>query len=239
MPTKIKPDASSPGSGPIKRRTFLGLGLSGFASLSLPGLVRRLASTATGFLRGATLYLALAITFMPCLPVSAEKPPEGYLMKNGRAIFPIGSYELPKADAELRAMAEAGFNLVHCGNVADFDRAQAAGMFGWISVPLQLGADNDALRKTVEAVKDHPALAVWEGPDEVVWNFTAYSGLHRTGVYKKPDEWWQQTPFAIEHSEAEARKILPQLRAGCRFVRRLDRSRHPIWSQRPPAKPEA
>jgi len=210
------------------RRTFPGLGLPGFVGWSLPGLVRLLTS-ATSCLRGATLYLALAVTLMPCLPVSAEQPSAGYLMKNGRAIFPIGCYELPKADAELRAMAEAGFNLVHCANVADLDRAQAAGMFGWISVPLQLGADNDALRKTVEAVKDHPALAVWEGPDEVVWNFTAYSGLHRSGVYKKPDEWWQQTPFAIEHSEAEARKILPQLREGCRFVRRLDRSRHPLW----------
>ena len=66
-------------------------------------------------------------------------------MKNGRVVFPIGCYELPKADPELRAMAEAGFNLVHCGNAAELDRARAAGMMGWVSVPLQLGAGNDAL----------------------------------------------------------------------------------------------
>jgi len=150
-------------------------------------------------------------------------------MKNGRVVFPIGCYELPKEDAELRAMANAGFNLVHCGNVADLDRALAAGMMGWVSLPLQLGADNDALRKAVEAVKDHPALAVWEGPDEVVWNFTAYSGLYRSGVYKKPDEWWQQTPFAVEHSEVEAKNILPKLREGCQMVQRMDRQKHPIW----------
>ena len=149
--------------------------------------------------------------------------------KRARTLFPIGCYELPKNDGELRAMADAGFNLVHCGNVADLDRVRAAGIMGWVSVPLQLGADNDALRQAVEAVKDHPALAVWEGPDEVVWNFTAYSGLYRSGVYKKPDEWWQQTPFAVEHSEAEAKKILPKLREGCQLVRRLDRSKHPIW----------
>jgi len=120
-------------------------------------------------------------------------------------------------------MADAGFNLVHCGNVAELDRAQAAGMMGWVSVPLELGADNDALRRAVEAVRDHPALAVWEGPDEVVWSFTAGSELHRSGVYKAPDEWWQQTPFAVERSEAEAKKILPKLREGCQWVLRADR----------------
>ncbi|MBI3852802.1 MAG: hypothetical protein HY298_21315 [Verrucomicrobia bacterium] len=136
---------------------------------------------------------------------------------------------MPKSDADLRTMADAGFNLVHCGNMADLERAQAAGMFGWISLPLQSGADNDALRKAVHAVKDHPALAVWEGPDEVVWNFTAYSGLYRSGVYKKPDEWWQQTPLAVQHAEAEARRILPKLREGCQLVRRIDQRKLPIW----------
>ncbi len=169
------------------------------------------------------------MTLMVCLPSFAQKPSDGFLVKNGRVLFPIGCYELPKGNAELRALAGAGFNLVHCGNVADLDRARAAGMRGWISVPLQLGADDDALRRAVDAVTDHPALAVWEGPDEVVWNFTAYSGLYRSGVYKSPDEWWQQTPFAVEHSENEAKKILSRLRKGCQLVRRLDRSKHPIW----------
>ena len=47
MPTKIKPDTSNRGSSPIKRRTFLGLGLTGFAGLSLPGLGRFRAQAAT------------------------------------------------------------------------------------------------------------------------------------------------------------------------------------------------
>ncbi len=175
------------------------------------------------------LHIVSLITFVLCLPSFAQKPPEGFLMKNARVVFPIGCYELPKGDAELRALADAGFNLMHCGNVADLDRARAAGMLGWVSVPLQLGSDHDALRKTVDAVKAHPALAVWEGPDEVVWNFTAYSGLYRSGVYKSADEWWQQTPLAVERSENEAKNILPKLREGCQLVRRLDRSNHPIW----------
>jgi hypothetical protein len=172
---------------------------------------------------------SMAILLFPCLSGAAQTSPDGFLIKHGRRLFPIGCYELPKESAGLRAMADAGFNLVHCGNAADLDRAQAAGMMGWVSVPLQLGADNDTLRKAVAAVSDHPALAVWEGPDEVVWNFTAYSGLYRSGVYKKPSEWWDQTPFAVERSEEEAKKSLPQLRAGCQWVRRLDRRRHRIW----------
>ena len=40
MPTEGKSDSSSRSDWPIKRRTFLGLGLSGFAGWSLPGLAR-------------------------------------------------------------------------------------------------------------------------------------------------------------------------------------------------------
>lgn len=164
--------------------------------------------------------------------ISAATPKlssDGFLNKEGRVLFPIGCYELPKDDAELGAMAEAGFNLVHCHTKADLDRAQAAGLLAWVSVPLQLGAKSDALRKAVDGVKDHPALAVWEGPDEIVWNFTAYSGLYRNGVYSRPDEWWRQTANAVERSESEAGNILPRLREGCRFLRRLDQGKHPIW----------
>ena len=48
MPIEIKPDSSNPSPGPIKRRTFLGLGLTGVAGLSLPGLTRLKAQTAAG-----------------------------------------------------------------------------------------------------------------------------------------------------------------------------------------------
>lgn len=46
MPTEIKPDTSNRGSLPLKRRTFLGLGLSGVAGLSLSGLARLRAQAA-------------------------------------------------------------------------------------------------------------------------------------------------------------------------------------------------
>jgi hypothetical protein len=69
--------------------------------------------------------------------------------------------------------AHSGINLVRCKNAADLDRVAAVGLQGWVPLPLELG-DTDALRKRILAVKDHPALAVWEGPDEVVHNFTKW-----------------------------------------------------------------
>src|SRR5437667_3959351 len=175
------------------------------------------------------LPLVLTVICAACVSAAGQKSAGACLKINGRAFFPIGCYELPKEDTGLCAMADAGFNLVHCRNAPDLDRVHAAGMLGYVPVPLQLGADNEALQNAVEAVRDHPALAVWEGPDEVVWSFTAGSDLHRSGVYKAPDEWWQQTPFAVERSEAEAKKILPKLRESCQWVRRSDRRKRPIW----------
>lgn len=154
---------------------------------------------------------------------------QGLLMKDGRPFFPIAVYEFPKSDSELKAMAAAGINLVRCGGKAALDRAAEAGLMGWIPVPMQLGSD-EKLRTRVEAVKDHRALAVWEGPDEVVWNFTAErSRMLRLGIFKTPDDWWRQTAAVVEYSEAEGRKIIPKLREGAGLIRSLDRGRHPLW----------
>jgi hypothetical protein len=145
-------------------------------------------------------------------------------------VFPIGSYEMPKSDADLKSMAEAGMNLVHCGNAADLDRAAAVGMLGWVNIPMQLGDDpKGVLRKAIDGVKAHPALAVWEGPDEVVWNFTAYSQLYRSGIHKVKGEWWLQTPNARTYAEKEAAQLMPKLREGARLVRALDPKRRPLW----------
>jgi hypothetical protein len=160
----------------------------------------------------------------------ADVGASGFLnSKDGNALFPIGFYELPKDDAGLAAMAEAGVNLVRCGGAADLDRVYAAGLQGWMPLPLQAGA-TDALRDQVKAVVNHPALAVWEGPDEVVWNFTAYSGLHKSmGVYANKDEWWQQTPRAIAYSESKAAEIIPNMRAAVELIRSLDTKSRPVW----------
>jgi len=176
-----------------------------------------------------TLVLVLASTVLAAvvLPQGACAQADGLLRKEGQRLFPIGFYEMPAEDAKLKAMAESGVNLVRCHSRADLDRAKAAGMMGWIPLPLHKGA-TDALREAVEAVKDHPALAVWEGPDEIVWSFTAFSGLEKTVGIKGAD-WWNQTPVAVQYAEEQARRIMPKLREAIRAVRGLDKNRHQVW----------
>jgi hypothetical protein len=159
----------------------------------------------------------------------AEAEHDGFLQKDGQRLFPIGFYELPTDDAKLKAMAESGVNLVRCRNRADLDRVGALGMLGVIPLGIQSGA-TEKLRTFVESVQDHPALAAWEGPDEVVWNFTAFSGLHRKlGVHKSPGEWWRQTPNAVSYSQERARQLMPKLHAGIKLVRSLDKGKRPFW----------
>ena len=76
----------------------------------------------------------------------------------------------------------------------------------------------------------HPALAFWEGPDEVVHNFTAWSGLYRTKkVYKSPDAWAKQSPEAVVYSEEQAKQIIPRLHEAAELIRTLDQNKHQIW----------
>jgi predicted methyltransferase len=153
----------------------------------------------------------------------------GFLIKDGRALFPIGCYELPKDDAELGRMARAGMNLVRCGNRSDLDRVAAVGMLGWIVIPMQQGA-SDAVRKKIQSVVTHPALAIWEGPDEVVHNFTAWSGLYRTKkIYKSRDAWPKQSPEAVAYSEEQGRQIIPKLHEAIALIRTLDRDKRQVW----------
>jgi len=151
----------------------------------------------------------------------------GHLEINGVTRFPIGSYELPADDDALQMMAQRGINIVRCTSRDDLDRAQAAGVAGWVSLNIQQGA-TEPLRKRIGQLADHPALAAWEGPDEIVWTFTAYSGLAETAGYTRAD-WEDQTPKAVAYAEGQASKILPAMREGIRLVRQLDDRDRPFW----------
>jgi hypothetical protein len=154
---------------------------------------------------------------------------DGKLLRDGQKLFPLGCYELPKDEGHLKAMADAGINLIVCHNKEDLDRVQSAGMLGVMPLSLAQGA-TDALREQIQAVVDHPALAAWEGPDEVVWNFTACSGLYRQlKVHRTSGEWWLQTPEARKYAEEQAQKIIPNMRQAAELVRELDPRKRPIW----------
>ena len=128
-------------------------------------------------------------------------------------------------------MAEAGVNLIRCGSVEALDRAYAHGMMGWVPLSLQSGATPE-FQERIRTLAAHPALAIWEGPDEIVWNFTAYSGLwrqDRLAVFPNKGEWWMQTPLAIQYSEERAAEIMPNMREAVEFIRSVDPHNRQVW----------
>ncbi|MCP4641702.1 MAG: hypothetical protein GY851_14765, partial [bacterium] len=145
----------------------------------------------------------------------------------GDPLFPIGFYELPGDDAELKRMADAGINLIRCGSRADLDRAGAVGMMGWVPLGVHSGP-TDGLRDRINSLKDHPALALWEGPDEIIWHKTAMLAANGKDGMEGQD-WWRQTPKAVAHARAETGQVIPNMRAGVTLLKELDASDRPFW----------
>ena len=154
---------------------------------------------------------------------------DGYIMKDGKRLFPFGSYYLPEEDAMLKEMVNAGFNLFQCHSKADLDRVQKAGAQGWVPIPLHEG-DSPRLKELVNSVAGHPALAVWEGPDEIVWTFTAMSDLYRTKkVHKVPGEWFTLTPEALRYAKEQSAIIMPNIAKAVAYVRNVDPNNLQVW----------
>jgi len=96
---------------------------------------------------------------------------------DGRRTFILGLYENPSDDAVLKQAADAGFNLVRAAASAEaLDRLAAHGLGAWINtgghidLSLQREQREQALREMAAAHAKHPALLVWEVPDEALWN---------------------------------------------------------------------
>ena len=150
--------------------------------------------------------------------------PDRMLEIGGKRTFVIGLYEYPQDDAILDAVAKAGFNLIHASaNRTDLDRLYQRGLFAWINTgdAIDLGKDgskSDApLRDMAAAWGSHPALLVWEVPDEALWNcwLSAYAEplplLERVDVFQK-----------------RAAERCAGLVAGYKALKKLD-SHHPVW----------
>lgn len=102
---------------------------------------------------------------------------DGMLMVNGQRMLVLGCYERPGTDEGLAELAAAGFNLVYSAPTTEaLDQLVAHNLWGWVNLGgnLDLSAAGDqrsqALTATVNALRGHPALLAWEGPDEALWN---------------------------------------------------------------------
>ena len=155
------------------------------------------------------------------------KDHDGFIRRKGKPLFPIGFYEMPGDEKALARMAKAGVNLVRTGSKESLDRAQDVGMMGWMPLGFQDGP-TEAFRKRVEEVVDHPSLAVWEGPDEIIWTFTAYSFLKDRAGFTR-DDWNAQKKIAVDYSEKEAQRIMPAMKGAVELIRKLDKANRPVW----------
>lgn len=103
--------------------------------------------------------------------------PDGMLRVNDSRIFILGLYEYPSEDHALEAVARAGFNLVQSGeSIETLDRLHRAGIYAWINTGSRIALDvsnpdaPESLKNLAAQFANHPALLVWEAPDEALWN---------------------------------------------------------------------
>ena len=165
--------------------------------------------------------LTLSMLFL-CNVYSIWGQGDGMLLKNGKRLFPIGWYSMPQDMARLKEMADAGINIVGCRSRESLDLAAAVGIQGWMRMPLEKGVTED-FKKRVLSVAGHPALAVWEGPDELVHNFTAYSGLKVAG------SWENQSPERLEYAREKSAKIMPGIAQSIAYIRSVDPNNLQFW----------
>ena len=141
--------------------------------------------------------------------------------------FPFGFYELPKNSSKLEEMAQAGINLVRCQDMEDLDRVSKLGMKGWISLAVQDGL-SESLMQRASYLWHHPGLAVWEGPDEIIWTFTAYSFLKDKAGFTRED-WENQIPKATDYAYSVGNDLIPRMHHAIAWIKRNDPLKRPFW----------
>ncbi len=164
----------------------------------------------------------------PCAAAEVAIAQDGMTLVDGERMFVIGMYEHPKDDAVLQAVANAGVNLVRARSKEQLDRLDAHGIYAWVNTgySIDLGPEGEKtaekLRTMVDAHGDHPALLVWEVPDEALW-----------GCWLKA---WREGGSLVErHARYEARRdaLAAGIRHGYETLKSLD-PHHPVWMNHAP-----
>jgi hypothetical protein len=134
-----------------------------------------------------------------------------------QSTFYLGMYERPRNEQEWRTWSDAGINLVMCRTRDDLDETQEWGMSGWVPVPMVLADDDDgaALGEQIDSLKDHPALTVWEAPDEAI----LANWRNRAG---------SRDPEIISETATAFDAFIHRLERGAAVIRRHDPN-HPLW----------
>ena len=165
-------------------------------------------------------FLTMLFSFYLVCPIRGQG--DGMLFKDGKHLFPIGWYYLPEDAASLKELSDAGINIILCNSKEALDRVHAVGIQGWMPVSLQEGVTGE-FKKKVQSVAGHPALAIWEGPDEIVWSFTQASALEMQG------SWATQTPERVQYAREQSAKIMPNMIEAISYIRSVDPNDLQVW----------
>ncbi len=167
----------------------------------------------------------------------ATLAPDRMMLVDGERTFIIGLYENPSDDAALDAAAKAGFNLIHASaNAEALDRLGARKVWAWLNTggSIDLSEDSSAregrLRNLVAEFAQHPALLVWEVPDEALWNcfYSAY-------MWRRNHEPAQLKPLIDELTDAALQTELRGMMADAKtlwetgFYARSEETADAIW----------
>ncbi|RJP23942.1 MAG: hypothetical protein C4527_19540 [Candidatus Omnitrophota bacterium] len=105
-------------------------------------------------------------------PTSLDE--DGMLSIAGERQFVLGLYQTADSSEDADEIAQAGFNLIRVNATKEaLDLAHEHHLQCWIplgGVAVSSDAQKASLKSVVETYKDHSALAIWEGPDEILWN---------------------------------------------------------------------
>ncbi|MBN2307321.1 MAG: hypothetical protein JXR94_00020 [Candidatus Hydrogenedentes bacterium] len=153
----------------------------------------------------------LAVMAYGASAYAAELAPDGMLEVDGRRMFVLGLYENPADDAVLERVAAAGFNLVHATeDHGALDRLHERGLFAWVNTgyridlsPAHREERRGQLAELAGRFASHPALLVWEVPDEALWN--VWYGAQTWGLGRGPEQ--QRKLIGELEDEALAEKL--------------------------------
>ena len=171
------------------------------------------------------LGVPMLLVVWPCVAgLTGSITPDGMLEVDGQRLFVLGLYENPVEDNVLEEVARAGFNLVRASQSQEsLDRLHRHNLYGWLmtggSIALRDESEESArpLREMVSAWADHPALLVWEVPDEALWNCML-------NAFATEGSWLERAALFDQN----ARGLAARMTAGYRLLRQLD-PKHPLW----------
>lgn len=134
------------------------------------------------------LMAGLLVCALPVAAATFEIAADRMAVVNGERTFILGLYENPSDDALLQEAAASGINLVYASaDEAALDRLHAQNLWAWVNTGYNIALHEKAeeretaLRGMVTRLAGHPALLVWEVPDEALWNCWYEATLWRTG----------------------------------------------------------